>query len=73
MPRLDELRKQILELAPEEFAELRDWLFEIDNRIWDEQIDADSRSGRLDALADAAEAELAAGKFTIIPDKNLPD
>lgn len=73
MSRLDELRKQILELAPDEFAELRDWLFEIDNKIWDEQIEADSRSGRLDALADAAEAELAAGKFTMFPDKNPPD
>ena len=72
MSRLEKLRQEIQALSPEEFAELRDWLIELDNRLWDEQIEADERSGRLDVLAGEAAADLAAGNFMPFPPEDPP-
>jgi hypothetical protein len=35
---------------------------EFDARVWDSQIEADSRAGKLDALVEEARAEYEAGK-----------
>ena len=67
MTRLDELRQRILALSPEDFTELRNWLFELDNERWDAEIEADVLSGRLDALVDQAMSDLAVGRMTVLP------
>lgn len=64
MGRVEELERQIQELPYEEFAQLRDWIAEVDARAWDTQFEADVRSGKFDALGEAARHARAEGKST---------
>jgi hypothetical protein len=64
MTRLETLEEEIKKLSPTEFGKLRDWLLEKDWMQWDQQIEQDSASGKLDALFDEAEREHLAGKST---------
>jgi len=52
----------IAELPPEQVAQIRLWLNERAEADWDAQIEQDERAGRLDALADRAEADYRAGR-----------
>ena len=52
----------VSQLSLEELACFREWFNEFDTEMWDEQIRADSESGKLDKLADQAIADLHAGK-----------
>jgi hypothetical protein len=45
-----EIQKAIQKLSAEELASLRQWLDEYDAKLWDRQIEADAKSGRLDKL-----------------------
>lgn len=56
------LENRILKLDHDSFSKLRDWLAELDNARWDKQLEADSNSGKLDFLINAALAEHKAGK-----------
>ena len=49
-------------LSPRELAEFRAWFIEFDLRVWDEQIEADLKAGKLDGLIAEALAEYKAGK-----------
>jgi hypothetical protein len=62
MRKVEEIEAQIRDLPREEFAELRNWLLEQDWIAWDAQIEADSKSGKLDKLVSDAEAEYESGK-----------
>jgi hypothetical protein len=62
MRKVEEIEAQIKALPREEFAELRDWLLEQDWSAWDAQIEADSKSGKLDKLVAEAKAEYKSGK-----------
>ena len=65
MTKLQEIEEQIKQLAPDELAELREWLLEHDWAEWDRQIERDSASsGKLDQLFAKARADHAAGKST---------
>ena len=64
MTRLETLEKEIKQLSPDEFAQLREWLLEQDWEEWDRQIERDSTAGKLDALFDEAERAHHAGKST---------
>ena len=57
MCRVDQLKSEIEELPKEEFTELAQWLSEEDWKRWDEEIKADSATGRLDFLAREALGE----------------
>jgi hypothetical protein len=50
MLKVDELKTAIEALPEEEYAELRQWFSEKDWQKWDEQIENDSQSGKLDFL-----------------------
>ena len=50
MSKVDELKSAIEALPENEFVELRQWFSEKDWQNWDEQIEADSKSGKLDFL-----------------------
>ncbi len=53
-----EIQRAILVLPEGEFAQLRDWISDLDWQKWDEQIQADSDEGALDFLiAEALEAK----------------
>jgi len=45
MTRVEQLEQQIVELNPDEFAQLREWLMEQDWAEWDRQIERDAASG----------------------------
>ena len=62
MSELEEIEQRIRKLSPEELAKFRAWFVEFDHLLWDRQIEADSKAGRLDKLAAEAVADYKAGK-----------
>ena len=66
MSELEEIEARIRKLPPAELAKFREWFFEFDHLLWDRQIEADSRAGKLDKLAAEALADYKAGKATDI-------
>jgi hypothetical protein len=62
MSELEEIERRIRKLAPEELAKFRAWFIEFDHVLWDRQVEADSKSGKLDKLAAEALADYKAGK-----------
>jgi hypothetical protein len=62
MTEVEELEARISNLSPQDLAKLRDWFLELDNQVWDEQIAADYKAGKLQRLVDKAREELGAGK-----------
>ena len=62
MSKVEKLEKQIESLSPEDLSKLRTWFFELDARLWDQQIEADAKAGKLDGLIAKALADYRAGK-----------
>jgi len=62
MRKVEEIELQIQKLSREEFVELRDWVLQQDWKTWDAQIEADSKSGKLDRLVSEGRAEYESGK-----------
>ncbi len=58
---ITEIEQAITELSPEEFARFREWFEEYCAEVWDKQIEADAKSGRLDKLIAEANDEYNAG------------
>lgn len=54
MSRVEKIEHEIRGLSPEELIAFRQWFHEFDSEVWDRQLEADARSGKLDALAEAA-------------------
>ena len=52
MTKLEQIQSSIEKLSAREIAELRDWLEEVDARLFDEKIERDAKAGKLDKLAD---------------------
>ncbi len=59
---MQEIEQAITELAPDELARLREWFDEYFAQAWDEQIERDAASGRLDKLIAEADEEYNAGQ-----------
>ncbi len=64
MSKLEALEKKVSGLSAEELAEFRRWFAEFDAAVWDRLIERDVKAGKLDALADEALRNHAAGKST---------
>ncbi len=64
MTKVEVLEEQIKTLSPEEFAELRKWLLDLDWESWDRQIESDSAAGKLDRLFEEAREAHRQGKST---------
>lgn len=64
MSKVESIEQQIKALSAEEVAQLRAWFFEFDWALWDRQIERDVAAGKLDALAEKALRDHAAGKTT---------
>ena len=62
MNHVEQLEKKVQSLSLQELAEFRAWFIEFDARVWDEQIEADVKAGKLDGLIAEALAEYKAGK-----------
>lgn len=61
MSNVEELESKILELPKQDFAILRNWLFELDDSQWDKQIASDLKTGKLNHLINKSKTEMAAG------------
>ncbi len=60
---LAELKQAVQELPPCDLTELAAFIRDEDNKVWDEQIDADfSEGGRLHAMLDEVRNDLRAGQ-----------
>jgi len=64
MSEVEQIEDRIKKLSPEGLAKLRAWFVEFDAQAWDQQIEADSKAGKLDRLIDKSVAEHKAGKST---------
>ena len=62
MSRIEELEQKVQALSPEELAQFREWFLEFDWAAWDRQLERDVRAGKLDAMAEKALRDHAAGK-----------
>ena len=62
MSTVPEIKQSILNLPRIEFAEIIEWLYEMEETEWDQQIEADAAARRLDVLK--AEAQEAKGHGT---------
>lgn len=64
MSRVEQVERQIAELDPSELKSLRQWFERYDAEVWDQQIEADAKSGRLSRLAGRAIRDHQAGSST---------
>ena len=62
MTEVEQLESRIQNLSPEELAKFRAWFLEFDARVWDKQIEADLKAGKLSGLIAEALADYKAGK-----------
>ena len=56
------LENAVKALPPQDLAEFRRWFAEFDLAAWDEKIESDLSSGRLDALLAEATQDYASGE-----------
>ncbi len=59
---VEEIEKVVAKLPPNQLRRFRSWYEKFDSDTWDEQIEEDIATGKLDALAEAAIADHEAGK-----------
>ena len=62
MSTVDQIESAILSLPPDDFLRLTEWVNELHQRRWDEQLERDIAAGKLDALAAEAMADYEAGR-----------
>jgi hypothetical protein len=62
MSTMEQIESAILGLPAADFRRLTEWLMDLDQRRWDEELDEDIAAGRLDALASEAMADYEAGR-----------
>jgi len=48
MSEVEELKAQVRKLPKESLTEFRDWFHELENELWDREIQADFKAGKLD-------------------------
>jgi hypothetical protein len=59
---IEDIEKAVSKLSPDQLAEFRAWFEEFDAARFDEKIERDAKSGRLDRLADQALSDLRKGR-----------
>jgi len=62
MTKVQKVEQEIERLSPQELAAFRDWFCKYDSDEWDQQIEADVRSGSLEAIANRAILEHKKGR-----------
>lgn len=66
MGKVEKIEQDVQALSPDELAQFRVWFLEYDRAAWDRQLERDVRGGRLDALAERALRDHAAGKTILL-------
>ncbi len=59
---VEEIENAVAQLPEAQLRQFRSWYSKFDSEAWDEQIEKDVSTGKLDALAEAAIADHKAGK-----------
>jgi hypothetical protein len=54
MSRVEHIEGKVKDLTSDELKAFRDWFGEFDAELWDDQIEADARNGKLRAVAERA-------------------
>jgi hypothetical protein len=62
MTQVEELQVRIRNLPTEDFSKLREWFFQLEDELWDQQISTDFKAGKFNKLIEKARAEFAEGK-----------
>lgn len=62
MSKLEQIEKSVAELSPEELRAFAAWFEALQADMWDRQIEADAKGGRLDKPAAQALADHRAGR-----------
>jgi hypothetical protein len=62
MIKLEDIEKAVAELAPREFDRFRTWFEEFQAQRFDQKIERDAQSGKLDRLADEALSDFRKGR-----------
>ncbi|GGY78111.1 hypothetical protein GCM10011613_23380 [Cellvibrio zantedeschiae] len=60
--RVEDIEQGILGLQQDQLQQFRAWYEKFDAEKWDEQIELDVKSGKLDVIAESALAEYRSGK-----------
>ena len=66
MSRVESIEGQVKDLTPEELKAFRDWFASYDAELWDVQIEADAKTGRLRSLIERALRDHEAGRSTLL-------
>jgi hypothetical protein len=66
MSRVERVEGEIQNLSADELKAFRDWFARFDAAAWDQQIEGDANSGKLDSLAERALKDHEAGRSTIL-------
>ncbi|MBI3881801.1 MAG: hypothetical protein HY301_17270 [Verrucomicrobia bacterium] len=67
MSTVQEIEAAITRLKPEEIKAVAQWLDELREEMWDRQIEADARAGKLDNLMEEAKRDFEAGRCKPLP------
>jgi hypothetical protein len=67
MSTVQEIESAIQKLKPQEIEAVAQWLQEYREELWDRQIDADAKAGRLDKLMEEAKQDYQAGRCKPLP------
>ena len=67
MSTVQEIETAIQKLNPQEIHEVGDWLQALREELWDQQMDTDGKTGRLDNIIARAKADYRAGQATVFP------
>ncbi len=63
MSKVEKIQAEIESLSQQDYRDLRQWFLERDWSRWDDEIEADSRSGKLDFLVKEAREEKSRGEL----------
>ena len=66
MSQIEMLEQNVKQLSPSELSAFRAWFIDFDAAEWDRQLETDSKTGKLDRLAQSALEEHRAGKTKLI-------
>jgi hypothetical protein len=64
MSKIEEIEGAVRAPSADELSAFRSWFAEFDAQAWDRQFEADVKAGKLDALAERALRDHAAGRST---------
>lgn len=67
MSTVQEIEAAISKLKPEEIKAVGNWLDGLREEMWDRQIEADAKAGRLDMLMEEAKQDYLAGRCKPLP------